>query len=69
MYAIIIIIFAHYLYKMKKMKKSNILIIFIFSILFIGQLSAQKRICGTMDYLEFSKSKDSSLDQRMRNRI
>ena len=49
------------------MKKSNILITLIFFILFIGQLSAQKRICGTMDYLEFSKSKDSSLDQRMQH--
>jgi hypothetical protein len=49
------------------MKKSDILITLIFFILFIGQLSAQKRICGTMDYLEFSKSKDSSLDQKMQH--
>ena len=50
---------------MKKMKKSNILIIFIFSFLFIGQLSAQERNCGTMIYLENQIEKDSSLNQRM----
>ena len=49
------------------MKKSDILITLIFFILFIGQLSAQKRICGTMDYLEFSKSQDPMLEQKMQN--
>jgi hypothetical protein len=50
---------------MKKMKKSNILIIFLFSFLFIGQLCAQERNCGTMIYLENQIEKDSSLNQRM----
>ena len=49
------------------MKKSVILIALIFFILFIGQLSAQKRICGTMDYLEFLKSQDPMLEQKMQN--
>ena len=43
-----------------KFLKSLILLFFIGSLLF-----SQERNCGTMQYLEYKKSKDSNLEQRM----
>ena len=47
---------------MKTIKKLYLL---IFSVFFVFSLCAQKRNCGTMQYLEYQIQKDSSLPKRM----
>ena len=46
------------------MKRYPLLLLFLISVLFSW---AQTRNCGTMKYLDFLKSQDPQLEQRMQN--
>ena len=43
----------------------NLFLIFIFTLFFSSHLSSQQRNCGTMQHLEYLKSKDVKLEQKM----